>query len=132
MLTTAKRRLRWGLVFAVIVAAGLGSRLIATGWVIFDKYLGDALYAAMIYALLRMFIDRPRATVFAALLMLAVECFQLTMIPARLVASDGILIRLLGWLLGTRFDWLDLLAYGVGIGAIYLVDRAPLGRATVS
>ena len=43
----------WGLL-AVIVSAGLLSRLAHSGFRQFDKYLGDALYAAMVYVLFRL------------------------------------------------------------------------------
>ena len=42
--------MRWRLLLlAAIIAAGILSRVIHTGWIVFDKYLGDALYAAMVY-----------------------------------------------------------------------------------
>ena len=40
------------LLLAAIVATGILSRVIHTGWIVFDKYLGDALYAAMVYLLI--------------------------------------------------------------------------------
>jgi len=36
-------------VIGIIIALGILSRLIHTGFVVLDKYLGDALYAAMVY-----------------------------------------------------------------------------------
>src|ERR1043165_6490407 len=38
----------WGLLAAIVVA-GLLSRVAHTGFRLFDKYQGDALYAAMVY-----------------------------------------------------------------------------------
>jgi hypothetical protein len=89
---------------------------------VFDKYLGDALYAMMIYGILRIF--RPPATsgVYAMAVMTAIELFQLTMIPARLLKSDSLLTRLCARLMGVEFSFLDLLTYGIGIGCIYWMD----------
>src|SRR5438105_3691063 len=44
----------WWRLLALIVSAGLLSRLAHTGFRLFDKYLGDALYAAMVYVLFRL------------------------------------------------------------------------------
>jgi hypothetical protein len=92
--------------------------------VVFDKYLGDALYAAMVYAILRLFwrAAAVAVAVTAMVIMTAVELFQLTMIPAHMLASEHLIARICGRLMGTEFSFLDLLAYGVGIGCIYLAD----------
>ena len=38
-----------------IITVGILSRVAHTGLVVVDKYLGDALYAAMVYTILRLF-----------------------------------------------------------------------------
>ncbi|MDP9169271.1 MAG: hypothetical protein M3N54_01525 [Acidobacteriota bacterium] len=43
---------------AGIAAAGIVSRVVHTGLRVFDKYLGDALYAAMVYAILSLYARR--------------------------------------------------------------------------
>ena len=48
-------RVPWLLCLVGIIAAGILSRVVHTGFAVFDKYLGDALYAAMVYAILRLF-----------------------------------------------------------------------------
>ncbi len=96
----------------VIVAVGLLSRRVPLGNVLWDKYLGDAMYAAMVCCLLRRYWGRYWA---AALVMVVIECFQLTGIPAGLLASDWWVVRMLARLLGTTFSFLDLAAYAVGI-----------------
>jgi hypothetical protein len=88
--------------------------------VVFDKYLGDALYAAMVYAMLRLF--WRAAALRAMVIMVTIELFQLTMIPAHMLASDNRIARICARLMGTEFSFLDLLAYGIGIGCIYLAD----------
>jgi len=108
---------------AGIVAVGILSRVVRTGFAVLDKYLGDALYAAMVYEILRLLL-RPRAlAAWALAVMVAIELFQLTRIPAQLVASDHLAVRICGRLLGTQFGFLDLAAYAVGIGSLYLLDR---------
>jgi len=105
-----------------IVAVGILSRVVHTGLVVFDKYLGDALYAAMIYVILRLFLRGGAVTLYAMVIMTAIELFQLTMVPVHMLASENVVVRLCARLLGTEFSFFDLLAYVVGIGSLYLVD----------
>lgn len=113
---------------AGIIAAGILSRVIHTGFALVDKYLGDALYAAMVYAVLRLLSRGAAVAAWAMAVMTAIELFQLTRIPAHLLASDQPAARLCARLLGTEFSLLDLLAYAVGIACIYLVDASPHGN----
>jgi len=121
----SRSRGRWLLALAGIVALGILSRVVHTGIRIFDKYLGDALYAAMVYAILRLFWKSSTAAIRAAVAMTTIELFQLTLIPAHMVTSHSWITRICGRLMGTEFSVLDLAAYGVGIGCIWLAD-APL------
>ena len=50
----------WWTFLAATIAVGIASRMTHTGWVLADKYLGDALYAAMVYALIRLASRAPR------------------------------------------------------------------------
>lgn len=109
---------------AAIIGVGILSRLSHTGLILIDKYLGDALYAAMFYELLRL----P----WSAVAMVAIESFQLTGIPAHLLASDYLPVRLCARLLGTEFSWLDLLAYAAGIWASYFADSRRAQRPSSS
>ena len=118
----SRSRLSWILSIASIIAIGILSRLVHTGVTIFDKYLGDALYAAMVYAILRLLSKAVASAVCAIVIMTAIELFQLTMIPAHMLANQHLLARICARLLGVEFSFLDLLAYGVGIACIYLVD----------
>lgn len=113
---------RWVCCFAAIVAIGILSRIVSTGFVVFDKYLGDALYAAMVYVILRLFAAPAPAALYASLAMTAIELFQLTLIPARMLASEHWITRICARLLGTQFSCIDLLAYAVGIACIYFAD----------
>ena len=100
-----RSRRSWVFCIIGIIALGILSRVVHTGLAVFDKYLGDALYAAMV-------------------VMSAIELFQLTLIPARMLASENWITRICARLMGLQFSFLDLLAYGVGIGCIYLVDSS--------
>ena len=76
--------------------AGLLSRSVHTGWILFDKYLGDALYAVMVYLVLGLTRRMPagRTALFAMGVMTAIEVFQLTLIPARLLRIEYLLVRM--------------------------------------
>ncbi|MGH9646501.1 MAG: DUF2809 domain-containing protein [Bryobacteraceae bacterium] len=122
-----KSRASWALCLSGIIAAGILSRTVHTGLVIFDKYLGDALYAAMVYTILRLFWRTAAVALPAMAIMTVIELFQLTMIPARLLASEHVIVRICARLMGTEFSLLDLFAYGAGIVGIYLADSSNAG-----
>ena len=106
------------------ITVGILSRVIHTGLSVFDKYLGDVLYAAMVYGILRLLWSPAGSAVCAMVVMTFIELFQLTMIPARMLASEHPITRICARLMGAEFSFLDLLAYGVGIGCIYLADSS--------
>jgi hypothetical protein len=115
----------WWAVLLAIIAAGLLSRATHTGIRLIDKYLGDALYAAMVYVLLRLTRRITRVALWSAVAMTAIELFQLTQIPANLLHSANPIVRVCARLLGTGFSFLDLAAYAVGIACIAALDRSP-------
>ena len=78
----------------------------------------------MVYGILRLLLRAPAAAGCAMVGMTAIELFQLTMIPARMLASKHLMTRICARLIGVEFSSLDLLAYAVGIGCIYLVDSS--------
>jgi len=122
-----RSRAFWVLCLVGIIAMGILSRVVHTGSLILDKYLGDALYAAMVYAVLRL-LWRPAVVAASTIVVMTViELFQLTMISARMLGSEYLIARICARLMGTEFSFLDLLAYGVGIGCIYLADSSRAG-----
>ena len=125
-----KSRASWVLCLIGIIAVGILSRTAHSGWVLIDKYLGDALYAAMVYAILRLLWRTAALAVPAMAIMTVIELFQLTMIPARMLASEHWIVRICARLMGTEFSFLDLLAYAVGIGCIYLADSSLADSST--
>jgi hypothetical protein len=79
----------WWIAFlAVVIGVGVVSRMLHTGLVLIDKYLGDALYAVMIYVLLSLAWTSPARS--------------------RALAAMAI----------TEFSFRDLLAYAVGIAGV--------------
>jgi hypothetical protein len=120
----SRSRLSWLYCIAGIIALGILSRVVHTGFVLIDKYLGDALYAMMVYALFRLSLQAAASALCAAVAMTAIELFQLTMIPAQLLASEHWITRICARLMGVHFSPFDLLAYAVGIVSIYLVDSS--------
>ena len=124
MVVRLRSRRSWVLCIVGVIAMGILSRVVHTGLAVFDKYLGDALYATMVYAILRLLLRASASAVWAMVTMSAIELFQLTMIPAHMLASDQLMTRICARLMGVEFSFLDLLAYGVGIGCIYLVDSS--------
>ena len=105
---------------AFTIALGVFSRLYSIGWPLYDKSLGDALYAVAAYLVLAVLFFR-RSPSFVALLALgwcvSVESFKLTGVPAR-HANLGI-VR---WVLGTTFAWHNLACYAVGVVVIAVID----------
>src|SRR5947209_1852499 len=91
---------------ALVVALGLASRLRPVGLPVYDKWLGDVLYAIAAYLVLALLLPRwpPRRLAAAAfLLCVAVEFFKLTGIPARYAHVAPV-----RWLLGAQFAWADI------------------------
>jgi hypothetical protein len=61
---------------AGIVAIGILSRVVHTGLVVFDKYLGDALYATMVYTILRLLLRSTSVALPAMFVMAGIELFN--------------------------------------------------------
>src|SRR5947208_7081784 len=89
-------RLMWAL--AVTVALGLASRLHPVGWFLWDRVLGEVLYAVAAYLVWAMLLCRKPPWLIAVIAFgccLAVELFKLTRIPAK--NQDVLFVR---WFLG--------------------------------
>jgi hypothetical protein len=96
-----------------VVALGLLSRLRPIGWFLYDKTLGDILYAVAVYLALALLLFRWRSywvALLALVLCMAVEAFQTTGIPASYSHIAGV-----RWLLGTTFSWHDVECLVVGV-----------------
>jgi hypothetical protein len=128
MAVRLRSRLSWVFCILGVIAMGIVSSVVHTGLAVFDKYLGDALYATMVYGILRLLSRAAAAAVGAMVVMTSIELFQLTMIPAHMLSSEHLMTRICARLMGIEFSFLDLLAYGLGIGCIYLVDSSQQKR----
>ena len=114
-------------VTCLVATIGVISRVVHVGTLIWDKYLGDAVYAAVFYLVMSLTWSEGAVTVKAILAtayVVSVEIFQLTQIPAQLNQSANLVVRAFAYVvLGSAFGWWDMLAYGVGIGGIAWVDK---------
>ena len=84
--------------------------------------VGDALYAAFVFALLVVIAPRARSATLAIVTFAfcaAVELAQLTGVPAAIVDA----VPVARFALGTTFVAADLLAYAVGAAAAWVVRR---------
>ena len=102
-----------------MVALGLASRRIHLGIALWDKSVGDVLYAVMIGFVVRL--ARPGiASRTLGLLTFAIcfviELFQRTGLPARAP-------RIVQLALGTTFAWHDVACYAVGALIAVVLDR---------
>lgn len=94
-------------------------------------FLGDALYAALIVVAIAFLAPRAPArlvTLVAFAFCAAVELFQLTGVPAALADA----VPAVALVLGTTFQWSDLLAYAIGAiaaGAVHAVSRRAAGSS---
>jgi hypothetical protein len=110
----------------VVIALGMASRILHFENAIFNKYLGDALYAILLYLLISILVGNISSITKGAIVfvfMIALELFQLTQIPLTFGQNKNVLIRFIATLLGTVFSWLDVLAYVVGIVVIAFIDK---------
>ena len=114
------RRLTALLLAFFVIGVGITSRLVESGWPLWDKYLGDALYAILLY--LGITFLWPSGSISgrgwgAIIAVFAIETFQLTGIPRQMSQTDSLVLRLAAIALGTHFSWLDMVAYAVSISA---------------
>ena len=124
---------RWAYTLALIIVAavGIASRVVYFGNLLLDKYLGDAIYAIFFYLALGTVWNKMtpgRKATLTLVFVLAVELFQLTLIPLQFSLSDSLLLKFASIILGTHFAWWDIVAYLVGIAGVYLADRFYVSR----
>ena len=117
--------LRLLLAFAVTVVLGLASRLYPVGWFLWDRVLGEVLYAVAAYLALAVLLFRKPPlfiVVIAFVCCLAVEVFKLTGIPAEY--QHVLFVR---WFLGMHFNMVNLGYYFIGVVLIAFADGATRG-----
>src|SRR5262245_54519095 len=107
---------------AVTVALGLASRLHPVGWFLWDRVLGEVLYAVAAYLAWAMLLLRKPPLFIAVLAFascLTVELFKLTGIPA-----ENQHVFLVRWFLGMTFSVVNLGYYLIGVVLIAFGDWA--------
>jgi hypothetical protein len=117
--------LRLLLALAATVVLGLASRQYPVGWFLYDRVLGEVLYAVAAYLVLAMLLVRKPPlfiAVIAFVCCLAVEVFKLTGIPAE--HQHVLLVR---WFLGMTFSAVNLGYYFIGVVLIAFADGATRG-----
>ncbi len=104
---------------AVVIALGLVSRRIHLGLALWDKSVGDVLYAAMIALLVRLV--RPRTTSWALGIVTFGICFLVELFQCTGIAARG--PGLVQIALGTTFAWHDVACYVLGAVIAVVLDR---------
>jgi hypothetical protein len=120
------RRLRYVLALVAAAALGITTRTVSVGWYVWDKSLGDLLYAVGAYLVLRLLFPRqaPRWAALAALpFCLAIELFKLTGLPAAWASAWW--SRLI---FGTTPSWHNVVCYVIGVAVAAIVDTAASAR----
>ena len=121
-----KRRITWFVLLILTIALGLASRY----FIDIPLFVGDVLWATMVYFIVRFLLVNKSVRLVAAVSLLfsyAIEFGQLYKAPW----IDNIRPTLFGRLvLGSTFNWSDLLSYTVGVGIgilieVYLVKPIP-------
>jgi hypothetical protein len=118
---------RWRVALALAGTIGLGllSRLRPVGWPLYDKSLGDVLYAVAAYCALALVTParwwgagRWKLAGVALAVCEGLEFFQATGIPERYAHLAAV-----RWLVGTTFAWHDVACYVAGVAAAFALDR---------
>lgn len=102
-------------VIEVLIAKYLHDRIVR-------PYIGDLLVVILIYCFVRAFLNTPVLKTALAVLAFAflIETLQYLRIVELLGLQHSRMARII---IGTAFEWSDLLAYTVGIGIVLLVER---------
>jgi hypothetical protein len=89
---------------------------------IIRPYFGDLLVVILIYCLLKSFLNTPPFITAIAVLLFAftVEFLQYLRLIHLLGLENSAAARII---LGSSFEWLDLLAYTVGVVILLIVER---------
>lgn len=120
------RRGRLAVAVVCILTAGLAVHAFADGAV--GGFAGDALYAALIAVIVAFAVPRASqwvAPVAALAFCWAIEVLQLTRLPHAIeeVAPGSYFV------FGSTFQWIDLVAYAVGVAVVAAVSRPAAGSS---
>lgn len=89
---------------------------------IIRPYIGDTLVVILIYCFIKSFINTPVIITAVAVLIFAytIEVLQYFKIVSLLGLQHSAIARVV---IGTSFEWIDLIAYTVGIAIVLLGER---------
>ncbi|KOP36701.1 DUF2809 domain-containing protein [Flavobacterium sp. WLB] len=119
-----KSRIQYFILFLCTIILGILSRKIH----FIPLWIGDALYAVMIYFLVRIFLPAKRAFIvalFSLLLCYCIEFLQLYQAEWIIELRKTLFGR---YVLGQGFLWSDILAYTFGIAFVFLIEKITLNR----
>lgn len=126
---TMRRRMTFLALSAVVVGLGLTSRHpLAPGFI--QAHAGDGLYAVLVYLLLT--VVAPDAGQVRRGIVALGLCFAVEALQAVDATPGGALARIRALpfahlVLGRGFVWVDLLRYGIGVGAAVATERVFAG-----
>lgn len=122
--TLKKSRIQYFILFLCTIILGILSRKIP----FIPLWIGDALYAVMIYFLVRIFLPAKRAFIvalFSLLLCYCIEFLQLYQAEWIIELRKTLFGR---YVLGQGFLWSDILAYTFGIAVVFIIEKITLNR----
>ncbi|MDR6761560.1 signal transduction histidine kinase [Flavobacterium sp. 2755] len=114
-----KFRIQYFILFFCTILLGILSRKIS----FIPLWIGDALYAVMIYFLVRIFLPMKKAFIvalFSLLLCYGIEFLQLYQAEWIIELRKTLFGR---YVLGQGFLWSDILAYTFGIAFVFLIEK---------
>ncbi|WP_291152783.1 DUF2809 domain-containing protein [Flavobacterium sp. UBA7680] len=119
-----KSRIQYFILFLCTIILGILSRKIS----FIPLWIGDALYAVMIYFLVRIFLPVQKAFIVALFSLLICYCIEFL----QLYQAEWIIeLRktLFGrYVLGQGFLWSDIMAYSFGVAFVFLIEKIMLNR----
>jgi len=127
------RRSSYAIATVLLIAVGLTTRWPTIGWPPeLAKYLGSALWGAMVYCVVGFCLHARPIWQVASLAFIAAVATEFSQLwhPAWLDAFRRTTIGVL--LLGRYFSWADIAAYAVGIGAAGLLTALLRSRSVPS
>lgn len=85
-------------------------------------YLGDVLVVILIYCFIKSFLRLPAFTValFTLAFSIAIECLQYVHIVEKLGFGKS---KIAKTIVGTSFEWIDILAYAAGIVVVLVSEK---------
>ena len=116
-MTIKRNRLFYGVLILIVIGLGLFSRKIAYPYLpdIINEYLGDALWAAMIFLIFRFILIKKETRLVAICALVFCFLIELSQLYHAQWIDEIRATTLGGLALGFGFLWTDLLAYYIGV-----------------